>query len=240
MKFRKSFWLMAVTVLAMILSSCNIGATPAPTQDLGAIQTQAFNLVLTQVALQNSPTPLPTNTLQPTSTLSAPPTFAAIGGGNSTVTPFAFNTQTSLLTPIPSATSPAAVVGLLPTKNGCNDGIYTGEYPHKSSDQYNYVEVSIGETFEQFFTYINKGTCTWDEGYAFVFQPQLSSPEITGNTITLAKNKLGDYTPPGNSQSFKGIVKAPKTKGDYHAVWKLRDDGGNLFGSAVYLYIRVR
>src|SRR3989304_2204813 len=92
MKFRKSLWLMAVTMLAVILSSCNLGATPAPTQDLGAIQTQAFNLVLTQVALASSPTPLPTNPTLPTATPEAPPTFAPVGGGESTVTPFAFNT----------------------------------------------------------------------------------------------------------------------------------------------------
>jgi len=237
MKFRKSFWLMAVTVLAMILSSCNIGATPAPTQDLGAIQTQAFNLVLTQVALQSSPTPLPTNTLQLTSTLSAPPTFAPVGGG--TVTPFAFNTQTSLLTPIPTATPISAAIATTTTKNGCNDGIYLDEGPYYS-DANHYLEVSIGQTIEQFFLYKNTGTCTWDEGYSFAFQPEISSPEITGNIVKLAKNKPEDYTLPGNQIRYKAIVKAPKTKGDYKAFWKLVDDGGNKFGSLVSLYIRVR
>ena len=58
MKFRKYQWLVVYTMLAIILSSCNLGATPAPTQDVAAIQTEAFNQVLTQVAAASSPTPI--------------------------------------------------------------------------------------------------------------------------------------------------------------------------------------
>ena len=54
MKSRKSLWLVGMTVLAVILSSCNLGATPVPTQDPGVIQTQAVSVVLTQVALQQT------------------------------------------------------------------------------------------------------------------------------------------------------------------------------------------
>jgi hypothetical protein len=76
MKFRKSILLMGALIAAVILSSCNIGATPAPEQDPGTVQTQAVELVLTQAALQQTqtaaampPTPLPTNTLAATPTL---------------------------------------------------------------------------------------------------------------------------------------------------------------------------
>ncbi len=80
MKSRKSLWLVGMTILAVILSSCNLGATPAPTEDPGVIQTQAFSVVLTQAALQQTqtalaipPTALPTNTPFPTATLGEAP-----------------------------------------------------------------------------------------------------------------------------------------------------------------------
>src|SRR5690349_8651323 len=99
MKFRKSFWLVIILIPTIILSACNLGAAPAPTEDPGAIQTQAFNLVLTQAASQQTqtalavpPTALPTNTALPTAT------FITLGG--STITPFAFNTQQPGFTPI--------------------------------------------------------------------------------------------------------------------------------------------
>jgi hypothetical protein len=240
MKFHKLQWLVVYTMLAIILSSCNLGATPAPTQDIAAIQTEAFNQVLTQVALASTSTPLPTNTALPaTSTLPAPPTFAPVGGG--TVTPFPFNTaQPGLgLTPLASPVPTLGSYATMTTKNGCNDGIYVDEDPHYT-DPSRYLEVGIGDEVYNFFRYRNVGTCTWDEGYAFVFQPEYSSPGVEGNTITLAKDKPEDYTAPNSEVRYKGIVKAPKTLGDYKISWKLRDDAGNEFGSLVTLYIRVR
>jgi hypothetical protein len=180
---------------------------------------------------------MPTNTFLPTVTLAALPTFAPIGGG--TLTPFAFNTQSSLLTPIPSVTPLAVGVATTTTKNGCNDGMYLSEDPYYT-DSGHRLDVNIGDTVEQFFRYKNTGTCTWDEGYAFAFQPSYSSPESTGNTIKLLKNRPADYTAPGNEVRYKAIVKAPKTAGDYQFFWKLEDDGGNKFGSLVSLYLRVR
>lgn len=236
MKFHRSLWMMTVAMLVVILSSCNLGAAPAPTQDVGAIQTQAFSLVLTQVVLQSSPTPLPTNTAQATTTLAALPTFAQIGG----TTPFAFNTPLAVLglTPLALPVPTLALNGLLPTKNGCNDGVYTGETPHHTDP--NFLVVGIGEYVEQFFTFRNTGTCAWDEGYAFVYQPEVSSPELEGNTIIIAKDKPEDITKPGHDISFKAIIRAPKINGEYKAYWKLRDDLGNEFGSLVSLFIRVR
>lgn len=48
MKFSKSRWLVSTLSGS---TSCTLGATPAPTEDVGAIQTQAYSIVLTQVAM---------------------------------------------------------------------------------------------------------------------------------------------------------------------------------------------
>ncbi len=230
MKFRKLQWLGVYTALAIILSSCNLGATPAPTQDIGAIQTQAFNEVLTQVALLSTATPLPTNTMAPTATLAAPPTFAPVGGGSSTVTPFAFNTAqpgiglTPLASPVPTVFS-----GLIPTKNGCNDGIWTG----KESAPFDGAILKPGQAYEKAWEFLNTGTCAWDEGYAFVFWSALSTPGFKGYDIVFRKEE--DFTAPGKGITFIVKLNASNVPGEHIGAWKLRDDGGNYFGSMVYV-----
>ncbi len=230
MKFRKLQWLVVYTMLAIILSSCNLGATPAPTMDVGSIQTQAFNQVLTQVALASSPTPMPTNTMAPTVTLSAPPTFAVVGGGAAVDTPFPFNTPLAGLTPLalPSVPTVAGVVPTITTKNGCNDGVLTAE-----SRPYDGEVIAASRWYEKNFAFLNTGSCTWDEGYAFVFQPGFSSPDFQGYDILL--RKAIDFTPPGKSITFTIKLKASHIPGEHIGSWKLRDDGGNYFGSLVFV-----
>jgi hypothetical protein len=231
MKFRKLQWPVVYTMLAIILSSCNLGATPVPTQDVAAIQTEAFNQVLTQVAAANSPTPLPTNTALPaTATLQAAPTFAP-AGGSGTATPFPFNTAqpglglTPLASPVPTL---GGVVSTVTTKNGCNDGIMTSE-----SAPYDGAMLNPGEDYEKSFAFLNTGTCAWDEGYAFVFQPTYSTPDFKGYDIVFRKEK--DFTAPGKAISFIVKLKASQAPGEHIGVWKLRDDGGNYFGSMVWV-----
>ena len=240
MNSRKSIWLVSATMLAIILSSCNLGATPAPAQDPGAVQTQAFNSVMTLAALQQTqtsmavpPTALPTNTLQPTNTLVGLPTFAPVGG---TSTPFGFNPQQPGFTPLAlvSPVPTGGIVSTITTKNGCNDGLYIGE-----THPFDNEEVDLGKVFAKTWTIMNTGTCPWDEGYVFVFLTDLSSPEIKGYNIVLRKNKPEDYTDPGHTQSYKVDIKAPNKPGTYKGFWKLRDDGGNFFGPLVSLWVVV-
>lgn len=231
MKFRKLQWLGVYTALAIILSSCNLGATPAPTQDIGAIQTQAFNEVLTQVALLSTATPLPTNTMAPTATLMVPPTFAPVGGGSSTVTPFAFNTAqpgiglTPLASPVPTL---GGVVPTITTKNGCNDGILLSE-----SAPYDGAILKPGQAYEKAFEFLNTGTCAWDEGYAFVFQPAYSTEGFKGYDILFRKEE--DFTEPQKGITFILKLTATNVPGEHIGSWKLRDDAGNYFGSLVYV-----
>jgi hypothetical protein len=232
MKFHKLQWPVVYTMLAIILSSCNLGATPAPTQDIGAIQTEAFNQVLTQVALASSPTPLPTYTALPaTPTLIVPPTFAPIGGGLSTATPFPFNTAqpglglTPLASPVPTL---GGAVATITTKNGCNDGILISE-----SAPYDGQVLDPNQYYEKHFDFKNIGTCTWDEGYTFVFQPAFSTPGFKGYDIRF--RKVEDFTPPQKVVTFVIKLNASNVAGEHIGAWKLRDDGGNYFGSLVWV-----
>jgi len=218
--------------LTIILSSCNFGATPAPTQDVGAIQTEAFSQVMTQVVAAYTPTSMPTSTLVPTSTLAAPPTFASIGGGVETATPFAFNTPLPGLTPVVSSPVPtvAGVVPTITTKNGCNDGYYVDETKPPDGTQ-----MKPGEDFTKGWTIKNIGTCPWDDGYSFVANNQWSDgiDVLAGESTSIAIKKPEDFIKPGMSQLFLLKLTTPKAPGKYKWCWKLVDDSGNMFGPLV-------
>ncbi len=238
MKLHKLVELGSIILLTAVLSACNLGATPPPAQDTSMIQTQAFNLVLTQAALQQTqtalalpPTPQPTDTPFPTVT-DTPLAVAPFGATN---TPFAFNTQPPGLTPLAFASPTPGVVNTITTRNGCNDGMYLGEGGIKDG-----TVIEPGKPFTKSFMLHNTGDCTWDEGYSFAFIPELSTPGFQGYSIVLPKNKPSDYTKPGYGQSFVLKLTAPKTPGTYKAYWKMKDDQGNFFGPLVWLEIIVK
>lgn len=238
MKLRKFVGLGGVILFTTVLSACNLGSTPPPSEDISAIQTQAFNLVLTQAALQQTqtaqalpPTPQPTDT--PFSLVTdTPPPLPPLGATN---TPFAFNTQQPGFTPLALASPTVGVVNTVTTRNGCNDGMYLGEGGVKDGDV-----IEAGKAFNKSFMLHNTGDCTWDEGYAFAFLPEFSTPGFQGYSIVLPKNKPSEYTKPGYGQTFVLKLTAPKTPGTYKAYWKLRDDEGNFFGPLVWIEIVVK
>lgn len=237
---RKSIWLVGTLLLTVVLSSCNMGATPPPTQDVGAIQTQAFSIVITQVALDQAqtaqalpPTALPTNTPQATPTLGLIPTASIFG----TNTPFAFNTQQPGLTPLalPSTAPTVGAYATIQTSNGCNDGWG----PTKESDPYDGKTILRGMETTKSWDIYNSGTCTWDEGYSFTFRPEFSSsPEgaaigYYGKDEVIGKN--GVFTKPGETRTFTIKFKVPSKLGEYTWAFKLKDDAGNLFGPLVFV-----
>ena len=239
MKFRNSLWLTGTMILAIILSSCSLGATPAPTEDPGVIQTQAVNIVLTQIAMQQTqtalaipPTVTPTNTPFPSPTLGILSTIAPIGGVGTAIP---FNTQLPGLTPLASPFATVGNLATVTTKNGCNDGTFMGEGAPFDKDV-----IAAGKDFSKSWQILNSGTCRWDEGYSFAFLPELSSPELKGYSIVLGKDKPEDYTEPQHTQSFVVKLTAPKTAGEYKGYWKLKDDAGNAFGPLVSVWITVK
>lgn len=241
MNFRKFRWLMGFTLTAVLLSSCNLGATPPPTQDTGAIQTQAFGQVLTQVAEQATqtaaavpPTPFPTNTVAPTNTLPAIPTSSAFG--IPTNTPFTFNTQQPGLTPQVGGLSFTATVGVYSTtttKNGCNDGYLISE-----SQPYDGKTILFNTEFTKSWDFLNTGTCAWDEGYTFAFIEEFSTgPKYVLPSKDYIIPKTGPFVEPGKTGTFSVLMRAPKDPGEYIWYFKIRDDAGQYFGSLVWVKV---
>jgi hypothetical protein len=180
-----------------------------------------------------SATPLPTNAPVSLATV-APPTVA--GGVLPTVS---FN-STPNTTPLAGFTNvagspiaPTAAGGIIgDTKAGCNDGAFVGEtLPDKSV-------VDAGKDFTKAWEIKNTGTCAWDEGYVFAFQPDLSSAGIKGYDVVI--NNEDEITKPGHSQSFIVKLTAPTAAGEYKGFWKLKADNGTYFGPLVYFDIVVK
>jgi hypothetical protein len=234
MNLRISRWLAVALLAAVLLSSCT--STPPPPQELGAIETQAFEFVLTQSAFQQTQTqaaipqaPPSTNTPAATITLAAIPTVAVFAGTN---TPFAFNTQQPGLTPLGLA-SPTATAGpysTVTTKNGCNDGYMISE-----SQPYDGKTIKKGTEFTKSWEFINTGTCAWDEGYTFAFIREFSNGPYWSRDYVIPKN--GPFTKPGETRVFTVTLQAPGKPGEYSWYFKLRDDAGNYFGSLVWTTI---
>jgi len=234
MKFRKTLWLIAVAALSSILvSSCNLGATPEPTAVPGAIETQAFSIVLTQVAEQQTqtaiaipPTAMPTVTLFPTPTSFTDAVIPPIGG--SIETPFApIPGFTPLASPVPTLGGAAPT---LSTTNGCNDGLYEGESP-----PYDGFQIKVNDTFEKDWKIRNTGTCPWDEGYSFKINTQWSAgiEALRGGSTSVVITQEKDFIKPGTLVAMKLKLQAPATIGEYKWCWKMQDDSGAAFGPLV-------
>jgi hypothetical protein len=86
------------------------------------------------------------------------------------------------------------------------------------------TEFPPGTTFEKTWRLKNTGTCTWNTSYTLVVDGQnpLSAP---GSSLLTSKNIL-----PGETVDVSVNLKAPDTVGTYRTNFKLRSDGGEVFG----------
>ncbi len=222
-------WILLI-LIAAALSACNLGATPPATEDAGVIQTQAMEVVNTQFALQKTQTAA---AAPPTSLPSFTPLASATRG---TGTPLVIPGFTPLTTPIPTI----ATIAGLPAVSfpvGCNDAQFVGETKPYDKDY-----VQKGKEFSKGWMFLNNGTCSWEQGYAFIFREDLSTPGLRP-MIAVRDIKIGvnsdDWTKPGHNQTF--IMKiTPNILGEYKGYWQMRSNDGNYFGSLVYVWFNVK
>lgn len=91
-----------------------------------------------------------------------------------------------------------------------------------------------GVAFNKTWRLRNIGTCTWHTGYQLVFVggSQMNAP----NAVNLPHD-----VPPGATVDITVPMVAPNTTGTYRGNWQMRNpECLNLFGSVVYVQIRVR
>ena len=152
-------------------------------------------------------------------TIQAQLTLAATGGVTTfTPGPPGFTPASNTPTPSSPATTPAPT-GLTPTAGICDRGNFEEDitYPDNSL-------VQPGAEFIKTWRLKNTGTCTWDAGYAIVFDrgDALGGPPsapLTSGTV-----------PPGQTADVSLTLKAPTDPGTYQGFWKLRNPAGQVFG----------
>ena len=106
------------------------------------------------------------------------------------------------------------------------------------------VTIDDGSTLEpgQYFTKVwriqNVGTCTWKDGYQFVF----ASGDRMGGV--LSQPLVSGHVPPGSTIDVSVQLRAPEESGSYRGYWRFQDSKGGDFGltsgGSVWVDIKVQ
>lgn len=91
----------------------------------------------------------------------------------------------------------------------------------------NYPDDSVLEAGAQFtktWRLRNNGSCTWNSGYAIVFD------EGDAMTGPASAPLTGEAVPPGETVDVSVNLQAPQEAGTYQGFWMLRNPAGQIFG----------
>jgi Ig-like domain from next to BRCA1 gene len=224
----------ALMTTSLLLTACNMGATPAPTVDVNAINTAAVATAMGQLSAQftqtalaaPSPTVMSTNTAVslPTASGALPTTSGALPTISINATPIAGFTQV--------VASPAAPAG--PTASlgdACNNSVYEADVTIPDG-----AVLKPGEDFIKTWAVRNTGTCTWDDGYtlAFIGGDQALDP------VDVELSDADDFVAAGAAVNLSVPLTAPLAAGKYQGTWRMQSDSGNYFGTPLTVIIEVK
>lgn len=221
--------------LSLIVAGCNFGATPAPTQDINALNTSIVGTTVAQLSSQATATALavPSATTAPTNTSAPVPTFAlnTAEGPSPTggIPTLSFNaTPLPGFTPLASATQAAATAAL---GDSCSNSAFEGDITVPDGTVF-----KPGQDFVKTWAIRNTGTCQWDEGFALVF--------VGGDTAIdpydYEFKKTKDIVTSGQGINISIKLTAPLAPGDYQGHWRMRNDKGYYFGTYLSVYFTVK
>lgn len=230
--------LFALLTAALILSSCNMGATPAPTVDVNAISTAAVETAMGQLSAQftqtalaaPSPTVAPTNTAISLPTFPPPTTGAGVPTTSGVLPTVSFNN-----TPIPGFTalaSPAVPAATQSLGDACNNSAFEGDVTIPDG-----TVLKGGEDFQKIWALRNTGSCLWDDGYSLVYIAG-SKPDLDPYNFQFKKSS--DFVSSGEAINIGINLTAPCAVGKYEGHWRMRSDSGYYFGTILSVYIEVK
>ncbi len=238
---RKSPRHILITLLTatLMLAACNVGAAPAPTVDINAVNTAIvgttiaqFSAQFTQTALAIPPTPMPTDTPQELPTFAQPTTDAS--GALPTVSFDATPTIEGVASPLPAFTQVTA-----PTKaatqalgDSCFNSVFEADVTIPDG-----TVVKGGETLKKVWKIRNTGTCTWEEGFRLVHIGGSIPDDNIAEPYFELQSK--DAVAGGNAIDIGVWFNAPCKAGKYEAHWRMQNDVGYYFGTIVSMYIEV-
>jgi len=228
--------LLVLLAATFLLTSCNIGATPAPTLDLNAMNTAIVGTTVAQLSVQftetalAAPTDTATPTESPTSTpannSSAPTTdAAALPTFSFNNTPVAGSTQVFVL---PTSAAQATVA----LGDACNNSVFEADVTIPDG-----TVLKPGFDFTKTWKIRNTGSCKWDEGYTLVYIGG-STPDL--DPINFEFKNSSDFVAGGDAINIAVNLTTPCTPGKYEGTWRMRDDSNNFFGQIVSVYVEVK
>ena len=236
--------LLVLLTTALLLTACNVGATPAPTQDINALSTALVGTTVAQLSVQFTQTALavPTNTPVPTETISSVPTIAlpTLGGvASPTLNAAALPTFSFVNTPVTGGVTTQALV--LPTSqapvgtasfnDACNSLTFEGDVTIPDG-----TILPPGTNFKKEWAVRNTGTCKWDDGYSFVYIGG-TKPDL--DPVNFEFKKSSDFVAPGQGINLGINLTTPCTPGKYNGTWRMRSDSGYYFGTPLSVYVEV-
>lgn len=242
-KISRQIFLMFLTV-AMLLTSCNIGAAPAPTLDINAINTAVVGTTIAQLSGQFTQTALaapPTSTPFPTDTPAPLPTFdlgapTATTGATDPNAPLpTFSLDASSPTPLPGFTQIVAspvVPATVALGDSCSNSAFEGDITIPDG-----TVLPPGENFQKVWKIRNTGTCTWDDGFTLVYIGG-TNPDLDPYDFQFKKNS--DFVASGEAINIGINLTTPCKPGKYNGTWRMRNDKGYYFGTPLSVYVEVK
>ena len=235
--------LISLLTAALLLTACGGGTTPEPTMDVNALSTALVGTTVAQLSVQFTQTALamPTNTPVPTETQVIAPTLAlptldTSGAPSPTLDAAALPTFSFVNTPVVGATSaPVLPTSAAPATaalgDACNNLVFEGDVTIPDGET-----IKPGTNFQKIWAVRNTGTCTWDEGYSFVYIAG-SKPDLDPYTFEFKKSS--DFVAAGQGVNLAINLTTPCTPGKYEGHWRMRNDKGFYFGTILSVYVTV-
>ena len=163
--------LFMLLITTLTLAACNVGATPAPTVDVNAINTAAVATAMGQISAQltqtalamPSNTPTPTNTALALSTSALPTTGAGTAATAGALPTLSFNTTPGTNPTLAAGFTPISGSPVAPVST-CHSSAFVADVTVPDDTVFN-----PGDDFDKTWRIQNTGTCSWDDGYNLVF-----------------------------------------------------------------------
>jgi hypothetical protein len=233
--------LLILLIITLTLAACNVGATPAPTVDVNAINTAAHATAMGQISAQLTQTALaaPSNTPFPTDTplslaTSSLPTAGAgpspTGGVSGALPTLSFN-NTPNTTPIAGFTPLVSPVAPVNTVVTCHNSVFVSDVTIPDD-----TVIKPGVNFTKTWRIQNSGTCAWDDGFQLVFVSGERALDPTNFQI----DESSEFVDSGETTDMSVELTAPLAEGTYTANYRMQTDTGVFFGETIYVRIKVQ
>lgn len=223
--------LLLLLTAGTILAGCNVGATPAPTQDIDAINTSIVGTTMAQLSSQFTQTALavPSPTSRPTNTAATLPTAGGASPTAGALPTISFNS-----TPLPGFTvvaSPLPAGATASLGDACSNSVFEGDVTVPDGTIFR-----PGEDFQKVWAIRNTGTCIWDDGYALIF----IAGDRAIDPYDFVFRRSDDFVSSGEGINIGIRLTAPLAVGTYEGHWRMRNDQGFYFGTILSVYIEVK